>query len=126
MLRAGIPPTIRTTTVRRFMRKALLKWRHAQKKGVLTKSDLKLRLKFPQKVCWKLPKDFWTEGVGFYLIGESFTHKTNRFDQVRAPRPIVWRKPGQGLDFSFTAKGSHEGTGGSAAHFVASIASIHL
>ena len=34
----------------------------------------------------------------------------------------MWRKPGQGLDFGFTAKGSHEGTGGSAAHFVASIA----
>ena len=46
----------------------------------------------------------------------------NPFDQARAPRAMVWRKPGQGLDFGFTAKGSHEGTGGSVAHFMAAIA----
>ena len=45
----------------------------------------------------------------------------NPFDQVRAPRAMVWRKPGQGLDFGFTAKGSHEGTGGNVAHFIAAI-----
>ena len=39
------------------MRKGGLKWSHAHKKGVLTKNDLKLRLKFAQKVCWKLPKN---------------------------------------------------------------------
>ena len=43
-------------------------------KRVLTKSGLKLRLKFPQKVRQKLPKDIWTGGVGFYLGGASFTH----------------------------------------------------
>ena len=46
MVRAGIPQSISTATVRRLMRKAGLKWSQAQKKGVLTKSDLKLRLKF--------------------------------------------------------------------------------
>ena len=46
----------------------------------------------------------------------------NPFDQVRAPRAMVWRKPGEGLDFGFTAKGSHEGTKGSVAHFMAAIA----
>ena len=35
---------------------------------------------------------------------------------------MVWRKPGQGLDFGFTAKGSHERTGRSVAHFMAAIA----
>ena len=43
---ASISPSISTATVRRVMKKAGLKWSHAQKKGVLTKSDLKLRLKF--------------------------------------------------------------------------------
>ena len=94
----------------------------AQKKGVLTKINLKLRLKFAQKVHWKLPKDFWTGGVGFYLDGASFTHKMNPFDQARARRAMMWRKPGQGLDFGFTAKGSHEETGESMAHFMAAIA----
>ena len=46
----------------------------------------------------------------------------NPFDQARAPRAMVWRKPGQGLDFGFAAKGSHEGIGGSVAHFMAAIA----
>ena len=37
MVRAGIPPSISTATVRRVTKKAGLKWSHAQKKGVLTK-----------------------------------------------------------------------------------------
>ena len=44
----------------------------------------------------------------------------NPLDQTRAPRAMVWRKPGQGLDFGFTAKESHEGTGESVAHIVGS------
>ena len=122
MVRAGIPASISTATVRRVKRKTRLKWSHAQKKGVLTKSDLKLRLKFSGKVHRKLPKDFWTGGVGFYLDGESFTHKMNPFEQARAPRAKVWRKPGQGLGFRFTATRRHGGTGGSVAHFMAAIA----
>ena len=89
MVRAGIPPSISTATVRRVMKKAGLKWSHAQKKGVLTKSGLELRLKFARKVRRKLPKDFWTGGVGFCLDGASFTHKMNPFDQARAPRAMV-------------------------------------
>ena len=86
---------------------------------MLIKSDLKLRLKFAIKVCQKLTKDFWTGVVGFYLDGVSFTHKMNPFDQARPPRALVWTKPGQRLHFGFTAKGSHEGTGGSVVYFMA-------
>ena len=46
----------------------------------------------------------------------------NIFNKARASRTMVWKKPGQGLDFRFTPKGSHERTGGSAAHFMAAIA----
>ena len=46
VVRAGISPSVHTATIRRVMRKAGLNWSHAQKKRVLTKSDLKLRLKF--------------------------------------------------------------------------------
>ena len=58
MVRAGIPPSISTATVRRVMKKTGFKWRHAHKKGVLTESDLKLRLKFVRNVRRKLPKGF--------------------------------------------------------------------
>ena len=50
MVRAGISPSISTATVCRANRKAEQKRSHARRKGVLTKSDLKLRLKFSQKV----------------------------------------------------------------------------
>ena len=119
---AGISPLVSDETVRRVLKKEGIKWCHAQKKGILTRKDLKLRLKFARKVRRILPKSFWTEGIGFYLDGASFTHKTNPFDQARAPRAMAWRKPGQGLDLGFTAKGSHEGTGGSVAHFIVAIA----
>ena len=59
------------------------------------------------------------EGVGFYLDGGCFTHKMNPFDQSRGPVAMTWRNPGQGFDFSFTGKRSHEGTGGTVAHFMA-------
>ena len=53
------------------------------------------------------------------MDGTSFTHKMNPFDRARAPRAMAWRKPGQGFDFGFTGKGSHEGT---VAHFIVAIA----
>ena len=122
MVKSGIPPSISEETVRRVLRKAGLKWARVQRKGILTKNDLKSRLKFARKVCRKLPANISEEGVGFYLDGASFTHKMNPFDQARAPRAMAWRKPGQGFDFGFTGKGSHKGTGGTAAHFMAAIA----
>ena len=56
------------------------------------------------------------------MDGANFTRKMNLFDQARSPGAMVWRKPGQGLYFGFTAKGSHEGTGRSVATFMVDIA----
>ena len=120
--KSRIPPSISEETVWRVLRKAGLRWARVQRKGILTKNDLVLRLKFARKVCRKLPAKFWEEGVGFYLDGASFTHKMNSFDQARAPRAMTWRKPGKGFDFGFTGKGSHETTGGTVADFMAAIA----
>ena len=49
----GIPPFIKVETVCRVLQKAGLKWTHFQRKGIMTKNDLKLRLKFAGKVCHK-------------------------------------------------------------------------
>ena len=94
MVKAGIPPSVSIATVHRVLRKEGLKWSHAHKKGVLTKSDLKLRLKFAWEFRWKLPKKFRISGVGFDLDRASFTHKMNHFDKVRAPRAMekAWTK----------------------------------
>ena len=55
MVKAGIQPSISEETVRKVVQKTDLKWTHFQRKGILTKIDLKLRLKFEfaRKVCYK-------------------------------------------------------------------------
>ena len=55
MVKAGILPSISEETFRKVVQKTDLKWTHFQRKGILTKNDLKLRLKFEfaRKVCHK-------------------------------------------------------------------------
>ena len=48
MGKACIPPSISEETVRKVVQKSNLKWTHFQRKEILTKNDLKLRLKFAQ------------------------------------------------------------------------------
>ena len=119
---SGIESSVSDETVSRVMRKDGLRYRHARKKGLLTRKDLKLRLAFAKKVRRKLNPDFWKHDISFYLDGVSFTHKYNPCDKARAPRTMAWRRPNEGLKFKCTAKGSHEGTGGKVAHFIAAVA----
>ena len=58
------------------------------------------------KVKQKLPKNSWTEGIGFYIDGASFAYKTNSFDQVIAPKATLLRIPDIRPDFAFIAKES--------------------
>ena len=53
MGKAGISPSISEETVLKVVQKTDLKWTHFQGKGILTKNDLKLRLKVARKVCRK-------------------------------------------------------------------------
>ena len=53
MVKAGIPLSIIEETVRKVVQKTDLKWTHFQRKGILIKNELKLRLKFARKVCHK-------------------------------------------------------------------------
>ena len=52
-VKASTPPSISEETVRKVLQKTVLKWTHFQGKGILTKNDLKLTLKFARKVCRK-------------------------------------------------------------------------
>ena len=52
MVKAGIPPSISEETVRRLGRKTCLKWTYFQKKEIMSKNDLKLRVRFVQK-CYR-------------------------------------------------------------------------
>ena len=117
---AGTGSRVSDETVRRVMRSDGLNYRHARKKGLLTKNDLKLRLQFARKIKRKLGPNFWKQGVSFYLDMVSFTHKFNPADQARAPKTMAWRRPNEGLKYKCTAKGSHEGTGGKVTQFFCS------
>ena len=50
MVKAGIPSCISEDTVCRVLGKTDLKWTHFQRKGNLTKNQLKLRLEFAREV----------------------------------------------------------------------------
>ena len=52
---------------------------------------------------------FWRSGISLYLDGKGFQHKSNPYDQARAPGAREWRKHGEGLKFNCTAKGKKEG-----------------
>ena len=53
MVKAGIPSSVSEETVRKVLQKTDLKWSDFQRKGILTKNNLKLRLKLAPKVCRK-------------------------------------------------------------------------
>ena len=53
MVKASIPLSISEEIFCRVLQKTDLKWSHFQRKGILTKHDLKFRLKFAGKFCRK-------------------------------------------------------------------------
>jgi len=92
----------------------------ARKKGLLSKNDLKVRVKFARRML-KRPDDFWCNDVAFYLDAISFIYKTNPHDQARSPKSKIYRKPSEGLSPSCTARGNKEGTGGRTVRLVVAI-----
>ena len=72
MVKVGISPSISKETIRRVLWKTDLKWTHFQRKEILTKNDLKLRLKFARKVC---RKPVLLERVGADLLKSSYYYK---------------------------------------------------
>jgi len=121
-MEAGIPPTVSVWTIRKALKKHGYHYLQARKKGLLTPKDVQRRLKFARKCRRHLCEDFWRSHISFYFDGTSFVHKTNPFDQARAPKTRAWRKPGEGLDLFCTSKGKKAGVAGRVAKFFVSIA----
>ena len=78
-------------TLRRHLHRMGYGCYQCRRKGVLSKEDLTLRVKFAKK-CKRLPSTFWKEGISFYLDGVSFVHKTNPSQHARTTRTRTWRK----------------------------------
>ena len=121
--KAGLDDVVSNKAVRRELRKHGYAYRQCRKKGQLTEQDCKNRLKYARKIKRKrLPEDFWKRGIAFYIDGVSFVHKTNPCDSAKTARTRTWRTDTEGLNVHQTAKGKKEGTGGSVAKFMVSIA----
>lgn len=110
-------------TVRRHLNREGYGYRQCRKKGQLTDDDLKKRLAFAKDIKKrKLGVNFWTSGIGFYVDGVSFVHKTNPCAHAKTARTRSWRKSTEGLTQHCTGKAKKEGSGGSVAKFMVSIA----
>ena len=107
-------------TIRRILNNMGYRFKQCRKKGILVREDLVKRLKFARK-CKKLPPHFWTRGVGFYLDGVSFVHKTNPSQHARTTRTRTWMKKGESLARHCTTKGKKEGVQGKVAKFMCAI-----
>ena len=97
-------------TFRRHLNRSGYKYLQSRKKGLRSRTDLKLRIQFCNRVLrQKLRQDFWNYGISFYLDGVGFEFKTHPHDQARAPKAREWRRKCEGLDLHCVAKGKKEG-----------------
>jgi len=119
---AGIHENVCDNTIRRLLKRYGYQYLQSRKKGLMSKHDTRTRYLFAKKVKRRLPRNFWTNGIGFYLDGASWTHKTNPSDQARSTRAMAWRKKTEGLSLKCTTKGKKEGTGGRMVKVIVAIA----
>ena len=122
-LDAGLSAVCSNRTVRRTLIANKLYYLQARKKGLLTKDDLKKRVKFARQLTNNNHNtlDYWSNTIAFYFHGTGFVHKTNPEDQAVAPMRRIWRRKGEGLQPGCTAKGSKAGYNGRVANFFVSI-----
>ena len=94
----------------------------AQRKGILSDNDKKVRLQFARKMKQELIRnpDFWKNEISFYLDGVSFVHKYNPKSGAASNRARVWRKREEGLQL--TTKGCKDLAGGRRLYVIVAIA----
>ena len=113
--------TINILTVQRFLNKKGYYYLQARKKGLVTKSDRKIRISFASKMKNGYDRSVWERDIAFYLDGVNFAYKRNPLDQARAPTGRIYRKKSEGLDQFCTAKGKKVGTGGRVVKLIVAI-----
>ena len=106
-------------TMNRTLKRLGFGFMEARRKGILTEKDYAERRQFARTVQRSYSKDFFKTDICFYLDGVSFYHKSNPMNDARAPHGKVWRKRNEGL--TYTAKGSHVGSGGRVVKMIVAI-----
>lgn len=120
LLETGMQDKVSRRTGGRFLNKQGLHFLHTRKKGVMTRQDMRKRVRFARKVN-RVNPTIWTEGISFYLDGVGFVHKTNPRDEAISPRGMAYRRKCEGLDHGHTSKGKKEGVNGRVAKYIVCI-----
>ena len=81
---------------------------NTRQKGIITKSDKRLRRAFAKK-CSNA-EGLWKEKISFYYDAATFYHERDPYSEVVAPNSKIWRMDGEGLEI--TRKGKKEGNSG--------------
>ena len=124
-LESGVDPHVSDNTIMRILKRNKYHYLQSRKKGLMSRHDARTRLLFARKVKRILSRDFWTNGIGFYFDGASWTHKTNPCDQARSTTAMAWHKKSEGLALKCTTKGKKEGSGGKMVKVFVAIAYGH-
>ena len=111
-LESGLYPHVSDNTVICILKRNKYHYLQSPKKGLMSKLVAKTRLLVAQKVKRIPSRDFWTNGIGFYFDGASWTHKTNPCDQARSTTAMTWRKKSECLALKRTARGKKGGLWG--------------
>ena len=70
---AGVERKVSNRTVRRVMNEEGNGYLRSRKKGLMSLTDMKNRMKFCRKIRkFKLGQDFWNRHISFYLDGKGF------------------------------------------------------
>ena len=100
------------------------KKRQLRKKGQLTASDRRVRVRYARKYqANRRNSTFWKDEVVMYFDGVSFVHKKNPYMKALNHGNTGYRKVSEGL--KITAKGSKEGKNGKPASFYVGITYDH-
>ena len=118
---ADIPRSISDSTLRRVLHRAGYKYRPSARKGVLSAADARARLKYARNAQRTLSADFWKNEICFYLDGTAFVYKRNPCAYAIHCQKMSYRKQSERLSLYCTGPGSHEGTGGTVAKFMACV-----
>ena len=89
-LEAGLT-YLSNSTARGILNKNSYHYLQAQRKGLLSKEDLKHRKEFARNMIL-YPDTVWKKNICFYLDGSNFVHKAHTADQAKAPDTRIWRK----------------------------------
>ncbi len=113
-LAAGLTKACSLATCYREVSREGYSWENCRRKGVLTKEDRKIRLKWCREHL-DTPATHWTDGIAFYFDGVGFQHKLHPFAAHCTPPSRTWMKKDEKL--LITRKASHEGSKGRSLHF---------